>query len=493
VLLIITLLLGVPFHSLQAYSLLREAQRKVETDSFKEAALLISQAAEQLPWHPDLWEEAGNYALQGNDPHGAVFLFERGASLNCLSSAGRLALADAYEQTGNLPAAIRIWEDALQQDPLKPELFERLTHAYLRLEDYQAALAQLLALLNKQPTDAQLNYHLGLLIATQQPKQALHYLKKAAEYDPDLAAKVQVLVHNIQAALDVDDQAYLLLAAGRGLASLDEWELAAEAFRQATHHRPDYAEAWAFLGEALQHPGGRLSIWTKYPTVTDSSQITHEHDPIIAKTLFALEENGLPELQQAIKLDPHSIAANTFLALYWKRHDRDDLALDYLQTAIDLEPDNPALQVELGNTLAVLGNLADAVKAYQTALKLTNEDTFYLKLFTQFCIKYEYQIDEFALPLARQLSTTFQNDPESLDLMGQVLLLMGDLNSSEIYLKQALRIDPQYARAHLHLGFIYLRRGNTDEAIESFRLAYSLASDIDTKEQAERLIIIYSP
>ena len=66
-----------------------------------------------------------------------------------------------------------------------------------------------------------------------------------------------------------------------------------------------------------------------------------------------------------MSLDPQSVAANTFLALYWQRQRRYDLALDYLDKAARLDPRNPALQVELGNTMAIAGNLATAAAYYQ--------------------------------------------------------------------------------------------------------------------------------
>ena len=44
--------------------------------------------------------------------------------------------------------------------------------------------------------------------------------------------------------------------------------------------------------------------------------------------------------------------------------------------------------------------------------------------------------------------------------MGQVLIKLGDDLNAERFLDQAIQADPNYAPAHLHLGFLYLVRGD---------------------------------
>ena len=56
----------------------------------------------------------------------------------------------------------------------------------------------------------------------------------------------------------------------------------------STQSRPDYGEAWAFLGEARQH----------LPSTSEQ------------------QAQSLIELEKAYQLDPESIAANSFLGLY---------------------------------------------------------------------------------------------------------------------------------------------------------------------------------
>ena len=74
------------------------------------------------------------------------------------------------------------------------------------------------------PADASLNYRLGLLYAAVDPESALAYLAQAADLDPSLAAHALELQRKIRTATLFEEPAYTFTAAGRALATLDEWE-----------------------------------------------------------------------------------------------------------------------------------------------------------------------------------------------------------------------------------------------------------------------------
>lgn len=465
--LILIPLLGIAPRSHQVLQDFWEARRALESGSTRMASTYLARAAERLPWRADLWQMAGNYALQSGSPKDAIRYFEQAAKRASLSPDAQVLLGDAYQQAGDLASAIRTWQALLdRQDSFGDQqaIYKRLLDAHLQLEDYAGAIADLKALVALQPADAQLRYKLGLLLAAQQPEAALPYLSQASELEPDLAKDAQTLVSAIRTASLADDPAYLLLASGRSLASLDQWNLAAEAFSRSTQERPDYAEAWAYLGEACQH-------------------LSNNPD----------QGTCLSDLQQALALGPESLAANTMMALYWQRLERQDRALEYLEKAIGLDPKNPVLQVQLGSTLAVGGDLASALQAYQHAQEFAPQDPTYPRLLAVFSIKYEYMLRQAGLPAARQALLLAPDDPACLDVMGQILTLLGDTTNAERFLLRAIQSDSGYAPAHLHLGTLYALQGDTAQAIEQLNLASSLSPGTPTAEQAQRLLGNYLP
>jgi tetratricopeptide (TPR) repeat protein len=228
------------------------------------------------------------------------------------------------------------------------------------------------------------------------------------------------LAFAIQRALPQDDPVYTLMAAGQKLAALEMWDFGLRAFKRVVSFQPDYAEAWAYLGEALQH----------------------QEDPPLEVARTALE--------WAHTLDPGSLSANTFMALYWGRNGDPDLAYRYLLTASEIDPGNPDLLVDLGAAAALAGDLEGAEGYYLKAIRLSFNDLEVLHHYVEFCVRYNLDLSGVALPVARWVLAADPADPAALDLMGQVLFRLGDLLSAQRFFLRALGQDHGYAPAHLH-------------------------------------------
>lgn len=474
--LVLVSLLGLAARSRQVTLHMQEAEQALSSGLPLVASQHVADAARRLPWRADLWELAGRYALQGGDYKTAIRYLEQAnqnsstnhfSTQDDLSIQGLTDLGDAYHGAGNLPSAILAWQQAVAIRGSSSGLAERLAEAYLALGDYPAAMAELETLIFLQPDDAQAHYRLGLLIASEDPELALEHLKIAIGLDPALETQVSRIRRAVLSARFAEDQAYTLLAAGRALASLGEWELAEEAFREATLVRPEFAEAWAYLGESRQH----LSV---------QGELSEEGD-------------GLAEIRKALELDPGSLAAHTFLALYWTRRAQYDLALESIRSAISLDPKSPVLYSELGRILAQSGNLYGAFSAYQQAIVLAPDDLTYTRLLVEFTLKYNFRIEQVTLPLARRLVILDPQDAANLDTMAKVLIELGDLAGAERFLSRALMADPDYAPAHLHMGLVHSLREDQAAALIEFRLAASLAPQSPTGEHALRMMETYLP
>ncbi len=467
------LLLGLAPRLFQASQEMYRAQQALQTGELAQAAAHIAKAAQLQPWRGDLWESAGHYALQAGQPAEAIAYLEEAsrALQGGLTRQGWVDLGDAHRQNGDYASAAQAWQVVLTLESPSIETYERLLDVHQALGDYPAMIQDLQALVDLQPEQAQWHFQLGLSLATRQPESALDNLESAAELDSSLKPVVEKLSGDILAASLVDDPAYQLLAAGRALASLGEWELAAEAFHQAVLVNPDYAEAWAYLGEARQH----LPQQARMPAPEgDGSQ------------------DGLTELQKALALDEESLSAHMFLSLYWSRQERYEQAEQVLHQAIDLYPRQAILQVALGDVLAQAGDLGGAYEAYLQAIQLAPGEGMYIRRLASFSLYYGFQIDQIALPAARQAVTLAPKDVESLDLLAQVLLQLGDLDSAERFLLRALEADLNYAPAHLHLGLIYLLHGDLQAALRSFQRVRELAPNSPLIEQVDRLLEAYT-
>ncbi len=469
--LILISLLGLSARPHAADRSLEQSQRALDSEAYLPAAEHLAQAAEQLPEQSELWSQAGHYALQSGHPDTAIDYLLRIAPSRQTAD-DLLTLGDAYEQTTDHASAVSSWQAALAAGGPAVPLYQRLLAAHLDLKDYPDAIDALQSLTTLLPGDASIHYQLGLVTATQDPEGALVHLARAAELNESLAVQARSLQRAITSARIAELKTFSLMAAGRGLASLGEWKFAEEAFRQATLNSPNYAEAWAYLGEARQHTFEGL--W-----------------PNGNKALPP--ETGLPELKKAIELDPRSIPAHLFMAMYWRRQERYDQALASLQAAIEIDAQNPILQVEVGETLATLGDLNAAQEAYQKAIDLSPNDPTFLNFLVGFSLKYEYRIEEIALPVARQAVILAPDDPEVLDSMAQVFIKLNDQINAERFINRALEKDPNFAPAYLHMGQVYLLQGNLSGAQAQLNQVTKLAPGSPAADQAQRLLRAYFP
>ncbi len=431
------------------------------------AATGLAQVVEYQPWRSGLWRVAGTYALYGGDAQAAITYFERGDSLYALTAEDYLALGDAYLQQVEEQAAVDAWEVALRAGADPAEVHEQFLAVHRAQDSAQEVLSDMQALSALRPADVQLRYTLGLYLAAHSPQEALPHLAQAADLDPRLKPRADALASSIRSAGRADDPAYTLLESGRALATIGEWRLAGEAFQRAAEQSPQFAEAWAYLGEARQHLPPEL--------------------------VGAGPEAGLAELQKALEIDPDSLAANTLLALYWQRQGQLEEAQEVLRRLSGIYPDNPALLAELGSVLAKGGELDAALSAFQAAVELEPRQADYWRLLAGFSSGYEYLLGEIGLPAARRAAALDPDDPANLDVLGQVLLLRQDFASAERSFQRAVQIDPDYAPGHVHLGLIYILRDERSRARGKWSYVLELAPGTPAADQAQRLLENYFP
>jgi len=180
------------------FSAWQKAQTALTQGETRQAAAALAALAEKLPGRGDLWQQAGQLALE----------------------AGDLDAADAYLR------------QALSNGGAAQEIYPALLFIQRTRRDYPAAVQTVQAMLALDPGQPEIAYQLGLLLAATQPSAAPPYL-----------ATDSPLRKAIDAALDPDEPAYTFLAAGQALAQSGQWDLAQTAFERAVALRPDYAEA----------------------------------------------------------------------------------------------------------------------------------------------------------------------------------------------------------------------------------------------------------
>jgi len=344
-------------------------------------------------------------------------------------SPSTMETAQGLIEDGNLEQAAQLWSDALDEDP----------------------------------ENAQAHYQLGLIQSITAPEQASENLSKAAELDLSLDRQASRVQDALRQGQVVDDTAYQVTLAGQALLSLEEWPLALAALSRAVIADPNYAEAWAYLGEARQHAG---------------------------------QEDPLDALQTAISLAPESYAANLLMSIYWKRNAQPNRALPYLQTAVKLDPNNQTLQEDLAHTLVQAGLVE---LGFDTLITLTDQfperADAWIRL-ARLSIENSVQVEEVGLPAARQAVLLDPENAEATLLLGQAYLQSEQTILAERFFFKSIQQDPAMPDPHLYLAIIYLNQQNPQPAETHLREALSLAEELgqeSTAAQARQLLQTYFP
>jgi tetratricopeptide (TPR) repeat protein len=326
-------------------------------------------------------------------------------------------------------------------------------------QDLAARIAGLNAILQANANDAAAHFSLGLLLALDQPEQAVAHLRRAAELDGAYAGASQSVRSALAQASLQTDPAYAAILIGQALAAQGEWPAAQAAFQRSADLAPDYAEAWAFLAEAQQQNG----------------------------------QDGYPALQNALAANPASLAANLYAALYWRRQDDPGRAIVYLETAAALDPDNPAIQADIGQTLVALGEVQAALEHFVRVTELAPGDPNAWKLLALYSIENDVQVEPFGLPAARQHLLMLGEDPGALTLMARAHSLLGDAFTAEKFFQRALAAGPQEAEVHLYLGLFRITQGRMEEARAALEQARTLGAGTPIAEQAAETLANYFP
>ncbi len=302
------------------------------------------------------------------------------------------------------------------------------------------------------------NYQAGLRLAATDPLQALPMLQDMAFSGRPEAEPARALAQAIQAGRLADDPTYLLTVSGQALASIDEWKLAQQALLHAVQLNPDYAEAWAYLGEAQQQNG----------------------------------EDGYPALKRALDLNPESLSALLFTGLYWQRQ-QNYMRADLLYSrAAQMEPQNASIQVQWGQNALLAGDVNEARSHFETAADLSPVDMQIWSYVAQYSIDADVYVEELGLPAALKVLKQNPQDAQALVLAGRAYLATENQVTAGVFLKQAIDLHPDYMLAHYYYALLLLTINEDSQAVLHLNKVIELAPGSQEANRAAELIVQYS-
>ena len=348
---------------------------------------------------------------------------------------------DAALQAGMIEAALALLPG--RRCPEQSAMFYQEANQLVVDGDYEDATQLLESLLGALPPTTEASQTLGTLIALQNPEAALSHLRLAIDLDPRAASLATDLIGVIESARSEDNPAFTLAQVGQALARAGQWPMAATAFENALAQDPDYTEARAYFGLALDRSG----------------------------------QDGLAQLQLAAAQAPQAPLPRMLLGKHWLIMGEPERAIEAYEQAAVLAPEDPMLAIDLGAAYAAAGDIPSAKSAFQYATNLNPDDPTLWSLLAQFSIDYEIELNEIGLPAARQAVVLQPRSAAALDRLGYTHLLLGNWTLAERFLVEAIQTDGDLASAHYHLGLLRLTEGDLVGGRASLFLAVALDPD----------------
>lgn len=322
------------------------------------------------------------------------------------------------ERRGDFATAIAYFQQLIQNGEDSPELRHNLGIAFYQSGAYAKALSEFRVVLLKTPGSQPANLFYGLsLLNLQRPQEALHYLTVADR--------------------GVPNDVITLSALARAEVASHQISAANQIYRRLTHLDSQNAQVWYGLGitdrllaEAKLKPAQHGTHPTSIGRETEQSR--------------ALMDDFQKSIGIATQLDPGSVQANMIFGESFRIAEQYDEAVREYQIATEKAPNLAAAWAGLATAQSAAGDDATALK---TALRA-------------------HELDP--------------NDPDTNTLTSAIYARMGDMTKAEPFAREALRLKPDLAGAHVVLAKVYLSRGQAEKALPEIQAATEEDTDGST-------------
>lgn len=178
-------------------------------------------------------------------------------------------------------------------------------------------------------------------------------------------------------------------------------------------------------------------------------------------------EAAIPVGQQGLQVNQNFAPLHAALAGAYRNIDRYDVALDYAEKAVELDPMDATARRTYALALIWVGRREEAIYQLNEAIAINpNLTAPYFELALQYRGENDFEMVVATYEAVLAIEPT--NAKANLRLC-QVYIQVGQDNRAQGYCEDALALEPDYAEAQSTLGWVRYRRRNYEGAIEMFR------------------------
>jgi superkiller protein 3 len=319
--------------------------------------------------------------------------------------------------------------------------------------------------------------------AVQNLRKTAHELIKQAKAgsEADKEAKYEKAISALQKAIRLDERSSIVTSCNLGVLfeSRDLDDAAADTYQQAIRIKPSYS----FINLLLSRTYAKLGFHRKAISCYLEMIRMQTDDPETLYELGLLFKNydrkleAIAFLEEAVyRKDDYAQAYYVLGTLY--EFEQDEMALEAFKKAVSLKPNFWQAYISQGRVHDRLGNLNEALAAYNQALEVIPENISKYFVHSQRGEIYQklnhWQEAAAALEKASQLKPY---DGETLLKLGFVY---GELNRHQdaiVTFHRAIQLSPNNAKAYYELARIHYKLRQWTNSVEAFQKATYLKPD----------------
>lgn len=375
---------------------------------------------------------------------------------------GTLALA-----SGDLKAAEKAFQEALQQDPKQSDAHLGLAEIAMRKKNPDAAKKHLEQAREIKTNDVGIETAWGRLhILSQKYPEAVEAFQRAIK--ADRAAIIPRL-----------DLADLYLA------TLKEPQAAADLYRDVLSVQPNHAGAHYGLGIAMADLG---SLDTAQKEWEESSRLApaNPSSAFALARLHASKKNfdaALSQYEAALNADKSFVQALIGRGDVWVAKGNEGQALTEYEQALKLHPDLAAAYERIGMLQQKRKNWPEAERAYLAVIRLAAQSPIAYNNLAWVKMAQKGG-EEDALRWATKAAALAPQSSQTQDTLGWAYRATGNKSKSLEALQHAISLEPKSPEILSHLGIVQAEAGLKKEAVTSLRKALELGTDFPGADEA---------
>jgi len=241
----------------------------------------------------------------------------------------------------------------------------------------------------------------------------------------------------------------------------------------------------ALLGAGKFEEGATAleELMAKYPEEKNARQYV-----FLSRVRLAAKQNdaALEAIQQALKLDPNDAEAQLTLCRLYAQAGKMDRAIEVAKAALKNAPATPEFNQLLGGLLTQVGKEDEAMVHYQSLLEKFPKDEAIVRLARSGLSVIYVNRGDFAKGEA-ELEALLERDPEDAGVNNDLGYLYADqgkhLEKAEAMIRKAIQEEPENPAYLDSLGWVLFKRGKAKEAVEYLEKAVAQPAGTDSTIQ----------